>query len=99
MSSELTLAEVLVTPFQIQRDDIAAVYEELIQDSDRLTVAPVSREILVLAASLRAESSIPLPDLIHVTTAATTRCDRFLTNDRRLKPPPGWSFTFAFERF
>jgi predicted nucleic acid-binding protein len=89
VTSELTLAELLVKPLELGRADVVAIYEELLQHSDRLTVPPVDRATLIEAARLRARLGILLADAIHVATAALAGCAAFLTNDRRLKLPAG----------
>ena len=89
VTSELTLAEVLVKPFGLGREDAVAAYAELLTPSDRLTVLPVDRAILVEAARQRAALGMPMPDAVHVATALAAGCDLFLTNDRRLRMPPG----------
>jgi predicted nucleic acid-binding protein len=86
VTSEPTLAELLVKPFELGRRDVVAIHSDLVQHTDRLTVPPVDRAILVEAARLRAILGVPLPDAIHVATAG---CEAFLTNDRRLKVPDG----------
>ena len=88
VTSEFTLAELLVKPFELGREDVVSAYTDLVQHSDRLTVAPVDRSILIEAARQRAALSILMPDAIHVATALALSCDVFLTNDRRLKLPP-----------
>ncbi len=87
ITSEFTLAELLVKPFELGRDDVVSIYIDLVQNSERITVVPVDRAILIEAARQRATSSILMPDAIHVATALTSGCDVFLTNDRRLKLP------------
>ena len=65
-----------------------SAYIDLVQDSERITVAPVDRAILIEAARQRATLGILMPDAIHVATAMASACDVFLTNDRKLKLPP-----------
>ena len=89
VTSELTLAEVLVKPFELGHEDVAAAYAELLVPSDRLAVLPVDRAILVEAARQRATLGMRMPDAIHVATALTGGCELFLTNDRPLKLPSG----------
>lgn len=89
VTSELTLAEVLVKPFESGRTDIAEIYEEMIAPSAWLSVVPVERAILVEAARLGPALGLRLPDAIHVASAVAARCDLFLTNDRRIKLPAG----------
>ena len=50
---------------------------------------PVSRDVLVAAARLRAETNMKLPDAIHAATAQLTGCTQFLTNDTHIKALPG----------
>jgi predicted nucleic acid-binding protein len=86
-TSELTLAELLVKPFELGREDVVSAYTELLRPSDRLAVVPVDRLILIEAARQRAALGMLMPDAIHVATAVATGCEVFLTNDRRLKLP------------
>jgi predicted nucleic acid-binding protein len=89
-TSELTLAESLVKPMMDGNKDIEAVYLETLQPSESLDVIPISRQILIAAARLRAETkSLTLPDAIHLATARLSGCQSFLTNDHRLKSIPG----------
>lgn len=48
---------------------------------------PVTREILVAAAEIRAEyhQRLKLPDAIHLASAQLHGCETVLTNDRQLK--------------
>jgi predicted nucleic acid-binding protein len=89
VTSELTLAEVLPKPFEAGREDIARLYQEMLAPSPWLSVVPVERSILIAAARLQVGLALRLPDAIHVATAAATRCEALLSNDRRLKLPPG----------
>ena len=91
VTSELTLAELLVKPFEPGREDVVSIYSGLLQPSDHLAVMPVGRGILIEAARQRAALRIRMPDAIHVASALAAHCDMFLTNDRRLKLPPEMS--------
>lgn len=86
VTSELTLAEALVKPL-IDRHTQAA-YLQLLQSTASLLVVPVSREVLIAAAHLRAEATLKLPDAIHVATPQLTACAYFLTNDGRIPSLP-----------
>ena len=89
VTSELTLAEALVRPLEAGHDDVIKLYDNLLQNSERLGFLPIDRSILLEAARYRAELGIKLPDAIHVATAIAGNCDVFLTNDKRIKLPPG----------
>lgn len=85
ITSELTLAEILVAP--IQREDVAQqeICKQFIRNTETLSVLPISQDILIEAAKVRARTSIKLPDAIHLATAIGAGCTAFLTNDRQLK--------------
>ncbi len=88
VTSELTLAECLVKPFEKQDVGSQMQYEQHISPSEALLVIPVSRQILKDAAQLRAFFKNKLPDTIHLITALTSGCTYFVTNDDRIKFPP-----------
>jgi len=46
VTSELTLAEVLIKPLETGRDDVVAIYEQMLQSSEHLNVVPIDRAIL-----------------------------------------------------
>ena len=81
VTSELTLAEVLVGPIKTQNLVIQQTYRSFLTTTAILEVAPVTRAILENAAELRATTKLKLPDAIHLATALQYQCDSFLTND------------------
>jgi predicted nucleic acid-binding protein len=89
VTSELTLAEVLVRPFIDGNVERQTAYQQVLQSSEALEVVTVSRDVLIEAARLRSVSTLRLPDAIHGATARLTGCETFLTNDRRLLAIPG----------
>ena len=88
VTSELSLAECLVKPFQTGSRESVEVYEQSIRSRRRFTVLPISRAILVEAAHIRATSTAKLADAIHVASSRSQNCDLFLTNDQRLRSVP-----------
>lgn len=91
VTSELSLAEALVKPFQNQNLTQQQIYKQFISNSQNVLVIPVSRDILIEAAQLRATINIKLPDAIHAATALLTQCSTFITNDQRFQSVPGIS--------
>lgn len=93
VTSELTIAESLVKPMINKNLALQQIYKNTIQTSATLEVTPVTRDILIAAAALRAEfgnaNTIRLPDAIHLATAQSMHCKFFLTNDKKLKNIPG----------
>jgi predicted nucleic acid-binding protein len=60
----------------------------MIASSGGFEVQPVSRDVLIEAAGLRAHrASIKLPDAIHIATARMSSCTFFVSDDRRLPLP------------
>lgn len=89
ITSELTLAEVLVKPLLDRSREREAAYLQAMRPSTSLHLEPVSREILIAASHLRAERGLKLPDAISAATAQLTHCEQLLTNDARFKTFPG----------
>ncbi|MCB1441367.1 MAG: PIN domain-containing protein, partial [Nitratireductor sp.] len=80
-TSELTLAESLVKPMADRDAELAERYFRVLAPQSGIEVREVSREVLILAARIRAEKRVKLPDAIHLATAQATGCDRFVSND------------------
>jgi predicted nucleic acid-binding protein len=85
ITSELTLAECLVKPYADQDTHSQKKYMQGIQSSPFLEVKPVSKNILVRSAQLRAELKNKLPDSIHLATAFEHGCSVFIGNDKSIK--------------
>ena len=86
-----TLLELTVLPLRQGRQDIADQYEILLTHFPNLELVPLSRVILLEAASLRATQGLRTPDAIHVATAVISGASAIVTNDaswRRLGSIP-----------
>ncbi len=88
ITSELTLAEVLVKPLQAGNNELARRFSTTVAES-RLTLRPVSRTILYRSAETRALHGGRLADAIHVATAEEAGCRYIVSEDLRLRAPPG----------
>jgi predicted nucleic acid-binding protein len=89
VTSEFTLAKCLVKPMIDQNQTRQSAFQAALVSSNGLLVQPVSREILIEAARMRATLRLTLPDAVHVATAHLTGYETFLTNDHRLRTPVG----------
>lgn len=87
VTSELTLAEVLVLPFENEDHEMIQTYERFLMTGEGVVVVPVDRAILRLSAAVRAEFGNRAPDAIHVASALEWGCETFLTADKRLRGP------------
>ncbi len=85
VTSELTLAEILVKPIRTIDTAKQRTYTETITSTNSLTAVPASRSILIQAAEIRASTKLKLPDAIHAATALSNGCTTFLTNDKQFR--------------
>lgn len=85
VTSELTLAEVLVKPLKDGNANVQRAYKTFLQPTPVLRIIPISLDLLEEAATLRATTKLRLPDAIHLATANRNGCDSFLTNDDSFK--------------
>ena len=58
------------------------VYLDLLLWSGFIALIPVSRDILIETAALRAESRFKLPDAVHLVSAIQAQCRFFVSSDR-----------------
>jgi predicted nucleic acid-binding protein len=66
---------------QLGRQDVADDYEVLLDHFPNLELKPVSREILLEAASLRARHRLRTPDAIQIATGLEAGATLAVTND------------------
>ena len=92
VTSELTLAEVLIGPFREGDNELASHYRDIFTSENGFEVATVERNVLIEAAMLRSMTrSLKLPDAIHVATARLKGCMFMVSDDRRIPLAPGVS--------
>lgn len=85
--STLALAELLVRPKSLGREDACGEYLALLCSYPNLEVVPFTVEVAVRCAGIRAKHpAVRTPDAIHLATAAEKNAGLFLTNDSRLPP-------------
>jgi predicted nucleic acid-binding protein len=85
VSSELTLMETLVGPYQRNDAVLAADYEAVLRQSG-VRAVPITEAVLRTAARLRAVTpGLRTPDAIHAATSSLNSCRLFLTNDKGFK--------------
>ncbi|MEZ4636810.1 MAG: PIN domain-containing protein [Caldilineaceae bacterium] len=84
-ASVITLTEVLSRPKQLRLPVLEQRYTTLLQKSRNFLLQPVTVQVALQAADLRARYNLRTPDAIHVATALTAGCEALLTNDRQLK--------------
>ena len=79
-TSELAVAETLVKPLMDGNQELQDLYKSTLQDSDSLRVIPISRQILIKGAELRAINNVlRLPDAIHAATAIDNGCENLVS--------------------
>ena len=94
VTSELALTEVLVRPLRRHDTALVAIYERLFDTL--VQPLPVSREVLIYAAQLRADTpSLRMPDAIHLATATLAKADAFVSGDAGMKELPEFMQRFS----
>ena len=87
VTSEMTLAEVLVTPLRERDDRLSTIYDDLLSGHEELEIVPVSRAVLRRSAEIRALLGNKGVDAIHIATAIEANCSAFVSSDLRLRLP------------
>lgn len=90
LTSELTLMEVLIKPFQTNDTTMEKLFRSFLS-SPGMQLEPINQQILDDAAKLRANTRLRTPDALHAATALRTQCKLFVTNDRDYRQCPGLS--------
>jgi predicted nucleic acid-binding protein len=87
VTSELSIAEVLVKPIQDKKPELAEVYKNLLAPESQIRALPIDRATLLKSAEIRAQFGGRAFDCIHVATATLARCSSFITNDEGIRAP------------
>jgi predicted nucleic acid-binding protein len=75
----VTLAEVLTGPFKAKQTALAKRYEKAL---GRYHVVPLSAQVAVLAAQLRVQYRLKLPDAVQLASALDIGAAALVTHDR-----------------
>jgi predicted nucleic acid-binding protein len=90
VTSELTLAEVLVGALRRKDDELVGRYHEILSTEGDFNIIAVERLMLIEAAFFRSiVKALKLPDAIHVATARAHRCRYIISDDERLPAAGG----------
>ena|SRR5215210_2573536 len=91
VTSELSLAEVLVRP-EAERNTVRKrAYLDMLVWSGVVSLIPIIRDVLYATAKLRAihPTKLRLADSVHLATAIGRRCRVFVSRDKGITPPIG----------
>lgn len=83
--SALVFAELLFPAYRAGQPQLAEKITHILGHYPNLTVIPLSSEIAVAAAQLRAAYQLRTPDAIHLATARYAGARGFITNDKELR--------------
>lgn len=84
ITSGITLLETLVIPLRKKDKRLAEHYQQLLTESDGLTLLELNKDLLYRGALLRAEFGLKTPDALQIAAAQIKKCTAFITNDRRV---------------
>ena len=84
VTSPITLAECLVLPLRQGDTGIVQAFTDLLAGGPSTHFHPIEQRAGELAARLRAQYGLSLPDALQVAVAIDAGCDAFLTNDMEL---------------
>ncbi len=88
--SELSLMELTVGPLQLGRQDVADEYELLLDQFPNLELLPVTRDVLLEAAAVRARYRLRTPDALLIATGLLNGATAAVTNDSAWKAVAGF---------
>ncbi len=84
VTSTITLMEITVRPWQLEREMVAREYEAALVHFPNLSVVDLDRNVARAAAQLRAKYNASPPDALQVAASLASGAKAFLTNDKRL---------------
>ena len=85
VTSTVTVMELTVQAWRLDREDVARQYEVLLTNFPHLKLIDVSRHVARRAAQLRAQYNLRPADALQVATAFSQQATLWVTNDKALK--------------
>jgi len=85
VTSTITLMEIIVKPLALGQIDVARKYEALLANFPNLEIIDLDRDVIRLAARLRAEYRLRPPDALQAAASLQHGAQAFITNDNLLK--------------
>lgn len=89
ITGDVTLAELLVKPLQLNDAAGVAAVRELLIDDGAITLVAHSRKAFEHAAMLRARHGLKMVDALQLATAIEAGARCFVSNDRQFPAIPG----------
>jgi predicted nucleic acid-binding protein len=83
--STVTLMELTVHPWRMNRPDVAREHEAILANFPNLQLADVTREVSRKAAQLRAAYNIRPADALQIATTLVQRATVWVSNDKTLR--------------
>lgn len=84
-TSTLSILELNVGPYQLNRPELSLTYMALLKNLPNFSIQSLSIDTADSAAKLRAKYRFKTPDSIHLATALETRCHVMIGNDKAMK--------------
>jgi predicted nucleic acid-binding protein len=85
VTSTISLMEIIVKPLALKQIDVARKYEAMLVNFPNLDIVDIDRDVIRLAARLRAEYRIRPPDALQISACLLFGADAFVTNDSALR--------------
>ena len=85
LTSQITLAEILIKPHKLNEHDKAQDYQIIFQEFPNLLAADIDHDCAKIAALLSAKYNLELPDALQIGSAISNNASIFITNDLKLK--------------
>ncbi|NJL82325.1 MAG: type II toxin-antitoxin system VapC family toxin [Chloroflexaceae bacterium] len=81
---DLVLAELIVQPLRLGRDEIVTEYLQELPRFPHLNFCHLTQAVVIEAGRLRGRYSVGLADALHLEATRSAGCTVFLTNDQAL---------------
>jgi predicted nucleic acid-binding protein len=88
LTSEITVAECIYRPSQLDDQRLIRAYELLFEESNEVDLVPLDGLLAKQAALHGSQIGLKLIDSIHLVSALQSGCDYFVSSDARFKSGP-----------